>query len=86
MYCNPCGKPMGPHYKGVCGTCLYREYIRNASFEEISGNARKSRQVQGRKKETKNFISDKETDCNNRFVLKILNNKTEICFKNIELN
>jgi len=56
MYCNQCGKPMKPHYKGICGSCLYREYIRNASFEEISGKARKSQRARRRKKETKNFI------------------------------
>ena len=49
MYCNRCGKPMEPHYSGICKTCAYREALKNTTFEELmrrrTGNKSKSGQV-----------------------------------------
>ena len=49
MYCNKCGKPMQPHYTGICPTCSYREYVKNTSFAEFSDNLKKAQRVQKKK-------------------------------------
>lgn len=49
MYCNKCGKPMKPHYTGICPTCSYQEYLKNTSFDEFQADLKRADKVRQKK-------------------------------------
>ena len=38
MYCNRCGKPMNPDYRGICPACKVYEYNVNTSFADFKAD------------------------------------------------
>lgn len=51
MYCNRCGKPMNPDYRGICPACKVYEYNVNTSFADFKAD--QDRAIKKQKKDEK---------------------------------
>ncbi len=49
MYCNECGKPMKPHYTGICPTCSYQKYLKSTSIEEFRADLKRADKARQKK-------------------------------------